>query len=138
MKKQKTKITGQLVSLGNRTPEERREICRLGGVKSGEVRRERATIKSVLLALLKLPMHKGPIDGLDSLGGAEGRNLSALDALAVAAMQRALKGDVAAMVFIRDTIGEKPGEQLRDVPEESTLSNLTDEELWAIIADGNG
>lgn len=41
-----------LVSLGDRTTEEKREIARMGGIASGKVRQEKATMKKTLELLL--------------------------------------------------------------------------------------
>ena len=43
---------GNLVSLADRTTEEKREIARKGGIASGEARREKATMKRTLEKLL--------------------------------------------------------------------------------------
>lgn len=42
-----------LISLKDRTEEERKEIARMGGIASGEKRKERATIKKTLETLLQ-------------------------------------------------------------------------------------
>lgn len=43
----------------NRTPEEQREIARMGGIASGEARREKATMKKTLEMLLNEKNNKG-------------------------------------------------------------------------------
>ena len=68
--------------------EEAKERGRLGGIKSGEVRRERKTIREELLALL-------------SVGDTQQK-------MSTAMIDKALCGDVKAFEAIRDTIGEKP------------------------------
>jgi hypothetical protein len=80
-----------LVSLADRTTEERRAIAIKGGLASGESRRQRKTLKEELLLLL-----------------AEGdtqKNIS------VALIQQALEGNTKAFEVIRDSIGEKQIEQ---------------------------
>ena len=71
-----------------RTPSERRENAKKAGIKSGEVRRARKTLKEELLLLLE-----------------SGDNQQKMS---VALFQKALKGDIKAFEVIRDTIGEKP------------------------------
>lgn len=61
---------------------------RKGGIKSGEVRRERKVLKNELLYLLE-----------------ENNNQ---EKISVALIKEALKGNVKAFAMIRDTIGEKP------------------------------
>ena len=67
---------------------EARERGRNGGIKSGEVRRGRKTLKEELLAIL-------------SSGDMQER-------MSLSILEKALSGDVRAFEVIRDTIGEKP------------------------------
>lgn len=71
-----------------RSTEEAKKRGRAGGIKSGQVRRERKTLREGLLALLSAGKTQ------------EDMNL--------ALIARALTGDVKAYEVIRDTIGEKP------------------------------
>lgn len=82
-----------LIPQSERTKDEQREIAKKGGIASGKARREKATIKKYLQALLE--------------NGYDGHETGA-EALAVSAMKKAVKGDVKAMTFVRDTVGEKP------------------------------
>lgn len=70
---------------------EARENGKKGGIKSGEVRRERKVLKNELLYLLE-----------------ENNNQ---EKISVALIKEALKGNVKAFALIRDTIGEKPVEK---------------------------
>lgn len=74
-----------------RTPSERRENAKKAGIKSGEVRRARKTLKEELLLLLE--------------------NGNTQNKISVALVQKAIKGDIKAFEVIRDTIGEKPTEK---------------------------
>jgi hypothetical protein len=75
-----------------RTPEERKEIARKGGIASGESRRRRKTLKEELLALLEINDNNNKIS--------------------LAVLQKALNGDIQAFTTIRDTIGEKPKDEI--------------------------
>lgn len=75
-----------------RSKEEAREISKKGGIRSGEVRRERKKLKEELLLLLS--------------EGDNNRRMS------LAIFERALNGDTKAFEVIRDTIGEKPKEEI--------------------------
>lgn len=75
-----------------RTKNEAREISKKGGIRSGEVRRERKKLKEELLLLLS--------------EGDNNRRMS------IAIFERALNGDTKAFEVIRDTIGEKPKEEI--------------------------
>ena len=80
-----------LIPFSERSKEEARTLGRKGGIKSGESRRQRKTLKEELLLLL-----------------AEGdtqKNIS------VALIQQALEGNTKAFEVIRDSIGEKQIEQ---------------------------
>lgn len=74
-----------------RSENEAREKGKKGGIKSGEVRRARKTLKEELLCLLE-----------------EG---DAQQKISIALLKQALKGNVKAYAMIRDTIGEKPVEK---------------------------
>ena len=81
-----------LVSLGNRTTEEQRQIARQGGIASGESRRARKTLKETLLMMLE--------------EGDTQNNIT------LALLDKALKGDTKAYEVIRDTVGEKPTDKV--------------------------
>ena len=81
-----------LKPVNKRTKNEAREISKKGGIKSGESRRERKKLKEELLLLLS--------------EGDNNRKMS------IAIFERALNGDTKAFEVIRDTIGEKPKEEI--------------------------
>lgn len=83
------------------TGEEAREKGRKGGKRSAEVRKERKTLRQELLDLLSEVV-------TDENGKAKTMN----ESISVALLGKALKGDVRAYEAIRDTIGEKPKEQV--------------------------
>lgn len=72
----------------NQSREEAKKNGKKGGIKSGEVRRERKLLKDELLLLL-------------STGNTQ-------EKISLALIQKALKGDTKAFEIIRDTVGEKP------------------------------
>lgn len=71
--------------------EEAKKNGQIGGIRSGEARRARKTLREELLMLLS-----------------EGDTQSKIS---LAQIQKALKGDTKAFETIRDTIGEKPIEK---------------------------
>lgn len=81
-----------LIPNSKRSPSEVRKNGSKGGIKSGEVRRQRKTLREELLALL-----------------ATGNNQNKMS---LAMIEKALKGDTKAFEVIRDTIGEKPKDQI--------------------------
>jgi len=76
-----------------RTKSEARERGRKGGLKSGEVRRARISLKEELIAILEL---------VGDDGAANQKKMS------IAIAEQALKGNIRAYEVIRDTIGERP------------------------------
>ena len=70
-----------------------------GGLASGAARRYRKTLRADLEALLDSPAPDG-----------SGRTTAA--AIALALVNRAIRGDTRAFEIIRDTIGEKPAAQI--------------------------
>ena len=93
-------MAGQDNLIPVRSEEEAREKGRKGGIKSGESRRKRKTLKEELLALLE--------DG------------DTQNRISVALVQEALNGNKAGSVtkafeVLRDTIGEKPVDKVEQV-----------------------
>ena len=93
-----------LISLADRTTEEQREIARKGGLKSGEVRKARKTLKETLLLMLE-----------------EGNTQ---DNITLALLQKALNGDTKAYEVIRDTVGEKPTDKIEQSGENKLDVNI--------------
>lgn len=83
--------------------EEAREIGKKGGKKSGQKRKERKTLREDLLAVLT-----------DMQVPKKGSNeqIPVQEAMAVAMIRSALNGNVRAYEIIRDTVGEKPIENV--------------------------
>ena len=96
-----------------RTPEELRKITQKGGIASGKARRLRKAMRETLLELLKMPATERKEYDFETAG-------------LLAMLEKWEKGDVAAGVFVRDTIGEKPVEK-RDVALQAEIS-LTKEQ----------
>lgn len=80
------------------TSSEARRNGRKGGIASGQARRERKKMRDDLLALL------GEIDP------SNGKTMQ--ENIITAAVAKAASGDVRALEFVRDTIGEKPEQQI--------------------------
>ena len=81
------------------SPSEAREKGKIGGIKSGEKRREKAKLREELLILLDT----------------KSDNQTMREKITLALIQKALKGDVRAYEVIRDTIGEKPAEKFEQI-----------------------
>ena len=87
------------------------EEAKRGGKKSGEVRTLRAEIRKQMN--LKVPKDgmEDVHELMDQLGFSK-KDRTYFTAVAAVAIHKAAKGDVKAMDYIRDTIGEKPTEKV--------------------------
>lgn len=100
-----------LIPLSERTKSEQREIAKQGGKKSGAVRREKKTMRETIEVLLNLPIKKGKcadIEDIRSIVDVSGKNVTVMQGVILAQIKKALKGDMASLIFLRDTVGEKP------------------------------
>lgn len=106
---------GNLVPQSERTKEEQREIARAGGIASGKARREKKAFRETLETLLSMNMENGDgvaVDTITSFKGIKGQNISVQEAILIAQIQKAMKGDTRAAEYVRDSIGQKPSESM--------------------------
>lgn len=108
----RTGRTENLIPASERSKEEVREIGRKGGKASGEARRRKKTLKETLITLLEAENYE--IDG---------KKVDGYIATAFALIKKASRGDVSAITALRDTIGEKPREEL-DVSVQKKLEDF--------------
>lgn len=97
------------------TPEERRENGRKGGIASGESKRRKKAMKETLEVLLSMPMKNGKVSDVESIknfAALKGKNINVQEAMIIAMIQRAMKGDVKAAEWLRDTSGQKPTDNM--------------------------
>ncbi len=104
------------------TTEEAREIGRRGGIRSGEVRRERKAMRQALEEALSMPCEL------------DGETVTNVEAIAAAMVRRAREGDVRAFVEVRNSIGEKPAERIEAMP---TISEEARREVEALLFGGD-
>lgn len=93
------------------TPEQRRECGRKGGIASGETKRKKKAIKETLDVLLAMPVKSGKyadIESIKNFAALKGKNINVQEAMVISMLQRAMKGDVKAAEWIRDTAGQRP------------------------------
>lgn len=88
----------------SRTPEERQEIARKGGIASGEARRRRKSFSDVFETFLN-----------GEYADKKGKMASGAEVLGMKVIEKALKGDLKAFELIRDTVGEKPIDKVAKV-----------------------
>lgn len=97
------------------TSEEAREYGRKGGIKSGENKRARKTMREMLKYLLE-----------QEISNKKGEKATTLEAIMLAQIKEAMKGNTKAVQFIRDTIGELP---TQNVVATNTNVNIDDANL---------
>lgn len=109
---------GNLVSLADRTTEEQRKIARMGGIRSGEVRRERKALREALEEALALPCE------------VEGMELTNVEAVAVALVREAREGNVSAFRELRNTVDGVPTQRIETAP---AISEEARREVEAVL-----
>lgn len=87
-----------LIPFGERTEKEQREIQVKGGIASGEARRAKKTMREMLDYLLEKEIENQKT----------GEKVTCREAMLSAMVKKAIKGDVKACQFVRDTSGETP------------------------------
>ena len=129
--------SANLVPFDQRSEEKQREIRSMGGKASQAKQKRRKTQAEIIRQIMELKLT--PEEGADKLEALGLDPTWATDAN-VAVMQKARKGDVESLRYLRDTIGEKPRDGVEignlDGQPLSTidLSTLSDEQLRAMIA----
>ena len=132
-------MADNLIPQSERAKDEQREIAKMGGIASGKARREKKAMKDTLAALLSMPLRNGKgadLDTIKNLAAVKGKNITVQEAIMLAQIQKAMKGDTRAAEFIRDSSGNK----LKDSVEVSGAVNnpvagFTTEELKKLIGD---
>ena len=120
------------------TPEQRAENGRKGALKAIETKRKRKAMKETLEVLLDMPMKRGKVytaEEIKSFADLKGKNITTDQAMSVCLIQKALKGDLSAIAMVRDTIGEKPVENVKVDANvtKNPFDELTADELRKLI-----
>lgn len=104
-------MSDNLIPQSERTKDEQRAIARKGGIASGKARREKKLMRETLDILLSMPLKNGKyadVESIRNFAALKGKNISVQDAIMIAQVQKAMKGDTKAAEYVRDTIGQKP------------------------------
>ena len=120
--------------------EEAKERGRKGGIASGKARREKRLMRDTLDILLAMPLKNGKfadVDGIKNFAALKGKNINVQEAIMIAQVQKAMKGDTKAAEYVRDTIGQKPVDNVVMGGEvNNPMAGRTTEELKKLIGDG--
>lgn len=128
---------GNITPLNQRSKEDQWKIRSAGGKASQAKQKRQKTQAEIIRQIMALKLT--PEEGADKLEALGLDPTWATDAN-VAVMQKARRGDVESLRYLRDTIGEKPRDGLEignlDGQPIATmdLSAMTDEQLRALIA----
>ena len=118
-----------LIPLNKRTKIEQREIAKKGGIESGKIRREKKQMKEIINDLFSKPVtNQKIIDKLKTLGYKDDEITNQI-AITSSAFFKALKGDIKAMEFLRDTAGQKPKDEIAIVEVPKILDDIPDNEI---------
>lgn len=86
------------------------EYGKKGAKKTAEVKREKKRLRESLDILLQMPLkargEEADIDQIKAFAQLKGKNVTVEQAILIAQIQRALKGDSKAFKLLRDTSGQ--------------------------------
>ena len=121
------------------TGAEQVEVATKGGIASGRARREKKAMKDTLATLLSMPLKNGVADDIEeiqSIAALNGKNITVQEAIMLAQIKKAVKGDTRAAEFVRDSSGNKLKEGVEITGEiNNPLAGLSTEELKKLIVD---
>ena len=107
--------TDNLIPFNELTEEEQRILARKGGKASGKARRAKKNMRESLEILLEMPLKGGKaadVEQIKNFAELKGKNITVEQAMLIAQIQKALKGDTQALSFLRDTSGQKPDDNV--------------------------
>jgi hypothetical protein len=110
-----------LIPNSKRTPSERRENARKGGLASAEARRKKRDLRLAIETLLE-----------KDYTSKNGETVSGAEAIAIKQFEKAMKGDTRAFEVLRDTAGQKPIEKVMVADVEQSV---IDEVEKAVLGD---
>ena len=101
-----------LIPFTERTESEVREMNAKGGRKSGETRRKQKTLRETLNIMLEKCATDPKYREMVLEAGIKKNGITNKDIVVAAMVLKAAAGDTKAFELIRDTIGEKPAEEI--------------------------
>lgn len=95
-----------LVSIGNRTTSEQREICKKGGIESGAARRRKRSLKEAADLFLSLPVKDAKKRNALVRDGVPEEDADNQMAMIVGLAKKAAKGDAKSAKVLIELLGE--------------------------------
>lgn len=125
MKEEQFNPIDNLIPIKERTPSELREMTKKGGKKSGQVRRQRKELKELFKSMLSTPIPQEELKEQINNMGFENEEQNYNTLVGMTTLQEAIKGNMKAIEFIRDTMGEKPKEEIElNLPQAETIKEI--------------
>ena len=104
------------------SPEEARKQGSKGGKASAKARRERKEMRDTFRNILDMPLKPGELEEITTFQGANKLNVTVGEAIALVMASKAVKGDVKAAEFVRDTSGQRPTSRVQVTAESKEAS----------------
>ena len=138
MEKNKNKGYENLIPFTERSKDEVREINRRGGIKSGEARRAKRTVKECLKMYSEMKVTSPEMKSvLKASGIADTEEMTYAVAMALQFMTAAMRGNSQMARLVMEMMGEvdkaSVNVSVNNAVAENPLSKLTDEELFSEI-----
>lgn len=119
-----------IIPNSERTPEERREIARAGGIASGAARRRKRSLKQAADLYLSLPVTDRRVWNKIARDGVEPENIDNQMAMIVGLTEAAVQGDARCAKVLIDLLGDSTGEE--STPDDGFMDALREEagQIW--------
>lgn len=119
-----------IIPNSERTPEERREIARAGGIASGASRRRKRSLKQAADLYLSLPVTDRRVWNKIARDGVEPEDIDNQMAMIVGLTEAAVQGDARCAKVLVDLLGDSTGEE--STPDDGFMDALREEagQIW--------
>lgn len=119
-----------IIPNSERTPEERREIARAGGIASGAARRRKRSLKQAADLYLSLPVTDRCVWNKIARDGVEPEDIDNQMAMIVGLTEAAVQGDARCAKVLVDLLGDSTGEE--STPDDGFMDALREEagQIW--------
>lgn len=119
-----------IIPNSERTPEERREIARAGGIASGAARRRKRSLKQAADLYLSLPVTDRRVWNKIARDGVEPEDIDNQMAVIVGLTEAAVQGDARCAKVLIDLLGDSTGEE--STPDDGFMDALREEagQIW--------
>lgn len=119
-----------IIPNSERTPEERREIARAGGIASGAARRRKRSLKQAADLYLSLPVTDRRVWNKIARDGVNPEDIDNQMAVIVGLTEAAVQGDARCAKVLIDLLGDSNGEE--STPDDGFMDALREEagQIW--------